>query len=248
MQGMFWEPGLFATYLILALLFCEEDMFLKKKNYYLTNSLFVISIVLTLSGAGLLMLPIVLIAKICKKKNISIYTISLLIIFLVAIVYILVVHSAFLEKYLFSKLLDGDNISNYTRWNAFFVDLKVFVSSFPFGVGLSGYASALRQYHQDVLSLGTSTLTSYLAYYGVCGIIIASVCINSVFKINKNENIVSRLSAIILVIIILSKEPHSALLFMNCIFMYHTFYTNRDYGGDIKNDPEVEKSFCRQRI
>ncbi len=236
MQGLFWEPGLFASYLALAILFCKRTIFATRFRYIFTLVFFSVCLVLTRSGAGLLLLPIALLVKIigASNKKFSKVTLALLFAFLLGLAYVFMSQSAtideFLEYYLYSKLFDSENISNAGRWNAIVVDLKIFFENLLFGVGHSGYALELEKYTADSASSGTSTLTAYLAYYGIFGIPMVAAWLRGLIKFVKKKHLIVKTGTFLVFLLILTKEPHGGLLFMNCILMY--FLTNKAFRGE----------------
>lgn len=226
MQGAFWEPGLLASYISLAILFMEPAFF-KKRSYYLSTFVFfVISILMTRSGAGLLLLPVVLITKFSESRGTTTgkisKTIAVLLFAAVIIIYCVesMMASDYLNQYLFNKVLDSNNVSNSSRLGSILIDLQLF-AQFPFfGTGGGDYYSAIATYSGKMVSSGTSTLSGYLARYGICGMVFIFVWLKGFFQINKHCGFIVRFGTALSILMILTKEPHGGLLFMNCIFMY----------------------------
>ena len=120
------------------------------------------------------------------------------------------------------KLNDTSNVSNFMRTNAVLVDLQIAWNHFPFGVGIAQYAPEVAKFNSTLQSSGTSTITTYLAEYGVLGIPVVLIWIKALFQIADSRKFVTRLATLLMFLTILTKEPHGNLLFMNCILLYST--------------------------
>ena len=225
MHGLFWEPGLFATYLAVAIVFLNKR---ESKRYWLTLLLFIVCLILTKSGAGIAMIPLILVIKLTensenelsKRKN-TLICVALLLAFALGQVGSDVIDQ-WLNNYLFVKLNDTSNISNFTRTNAVLVDLQIAWNHFPLGVGIANYATEIAKFNSSMQSSGTSTITTYLAEYGVFGIPIVITWIKSIYQISNGEKFVTKFATLLMFLTILTKEPHGNLLFMNCLLLYST--------------------------
>lgn len=225
LHGLFWEPGVFATYLAIAIVFLKRE---NTKRYWITLTLFVVCLIMTKSGAGIAMMPLILIIKLTDRtdnelsvrKNVML-CIALVLIFVIGQVGSDIIDQ-WLNDYLLVKLNDTSNVSNFMRTNAVLVDLQIAWNHFPFGVGIAQYATEVAQFNSTLQSSGTSTITTYLAEYGVFGIPIVIIWIKALFQISDSRKFVTRLATLLMFLTILTKEPHGNLLFMNCILMYST--------------------------
>ena len=223
LHGLFWEPGLFATYLAIAILFLKKE---NTKRYWFTLGLFVVCLIMTKSGAGIVMMPLILIIKLTDRNN-NDFSVKKNVILCVILFLFFAIGQAgidvidqWLNNYLFTKINDTSNVSNFMRTNAILVDLQIAWNYFPFGVGVAQYATEVAKYSLSLQSSGTSTITTYLAEYGIFGIPVVAVWIKALFQISDSRNIVTKLATLLLFLMILTKEPHGNLLFMNCILMY----------------------------
>lgn len=225
LHGLFWEPGLFATYLAIAIAFLKKE---NTKNYWITLGLFTVCLIMTKSGAGIAMMPLILIIKLTDRKDeeLSLRRNVLLCGVLILIFIIGQIGSdvidQWLNDYLFVKLNDTSNVSNFMRTNAVLVDLQIAWNHFPFGVGIAQYAFEVAKFNSTLQSSGTSTITTYLAEYGVLGIPVVLIWIKALFQIADSRKFVTRLATLLMFLTILTKEPHGNLLFMNCILLYST--------------------------
>lgn len=240
LNGVFWEPGLYATFLILAILFCEFE---NKKKYILTLLLFFVTLVLTRSGAALLILPIILIIKLTTLYKRRTILSDVLIISGIAVFFVLAITVSgnveqFLDQYLFNKLSFHSDSSTSARANAFDIDLKVFWKHFPFGTGLFNYTAENTAMAGDGVVSYTSTLTGTLAQYGIFAFPILGVWLKGIFTAGRKKGLFSIIGYAAIILIILSKEPHTYILATHVILMYFAF------DGD-KN--ESTKTYSRQR-
>ena len=183
-------------------------------------------LIMTKSGAGIVMMPLILIIKLTDRNN-NDFSVKKNVILCVILFLFFAIGQAgidvidqWLNNYLFTKINDTSNVSNFMRTNAILVDLQIAWNYFPFGVGVAQYATEVAKYSLSLQSSGTSTITTYLAEYGIFGIPVVAVWIKALFQISDSRNIVTKLATLLLFLMILTKEPHGNLLFMNCILMY----------------------------
>lgn len=242
MHGLFWEPGLFATYLAVAIVFLNKR---EAKRYWLTLLLFIVCLILTKSGAGIAMIPLILVIKLTgnsenelSKRKSTLICAILLLVFAIGQVGSDVIDQ-WLNNYLFVKLNDTSNISNFTRTNAVLVDLQIAWNHFPFGVGIANYATEIAKFNSSMQSSGTSTITTYLAEYGVFGIPIVITWIKSIYQISNGEKFVTKFATLLMFLTILTKEPHGNLLFMNCLLLYSTIGYQSEKDLIIKKTEEI---------
>ena len=106
-----------------------------------------------------------------------------------------------------------ENIDDESRVHAIEHNLKMFSKSPIFGVG-TVEASNKVQYVAD-----TSTSTYLLSIFGIFGGLYTLYWIIGILKI-KNINIIARLFLLIIVLIILNKEPHQNILLTWCFMFF----------------------------
>lgn len=225
LHGLFWEPGLFATYLAIAIVFLKRE---NTKRYWIILVLFIVCLIMTKSGAGIAMMPLILIIKLTDRTDNELSARKNIMLCVVLVLFFIIGHvgsdviDQWLNDYLFVKLNDTSNVSNFMRTNAVFVDLQIAWNHFPFGVGIAQYASEVAKFNSTLQSSGTSTITTYLAEYGVFGIPIVVIWIRALFRISDSRKFVTRFATLLMFLTIMTKEPHGNLLFMNCILLYST--------------------------
>lgn len=221
--GFFWEPGLYATYLCVALLI----EFIKRDVYNLKDvGLFILALLLTQSAAGYLLLCIVLFIPALnykgKWKKILVILLAFMTIFVA--LYSASIYSALISSSndVFQKydLSSGNGASRILSLKA---NLEVLADSPWIGHGLAG---ASNLYSEKMVFFNkaaqTSTTFFYMGAFGVLGFFYTLVFVISIVKLSKNH-IVTGLSAIVIVVILLliiNKEPHTLFLFTYTVWCY----------------------------
>lgn len=217
--GIFWEPGLFASFLIFSIIF--ELIFKTEKESYFRLIIFSISIFTANSSAGFLLwifcVFLYLVSRAKKKfKNPVLYVLSI-IGFCICVLLVLNLDQIILKTNLsnnpyFQKLL-SDNIESSSRMNAFWYNLKLFFQHPFFGIGITNYSYEV-QYVAD-----TSTSTYFLSVFGILGSIYTISFVYGILKVEE-ENILTKLILILIILFILNKEPHINILFSWCFLFY----------------------------
>ena len=215
--GMFWEPGLFATYLIIAIVF--EIAFNPKKTNTIRLIIFVLGVITANSSAGFVLLFLCLILALVNTKNnkMSVFRalFSVVIVVVGVIVFVnldyIIKNTPLKDNEYFVKLLSS-NVEDSSRFNAVLHNLQIFIEH-PFGAGLN-YVYI----HMDHVA-DTSTSTYILSIYGFLGLLYTIYWIYGVLK-QKNINIIAKIVMLIIFILIVNKEPHLSILFTWCILFF----------------------------
>ena len=217
--GIFWEPGLFASFITIALVF--QVSFKNNYNKLPNLTIFFLGLISTNSTAGYFLIPFVIVLIIVENThNISyIFLLCLTIIFGIIFSEDILLLLVKLSPSMFMKLMDES--TNYTtRLYAPLINLEIFSSAPIFGVG---YANATNLFiEKTFLNLAdsqTSTSTFFMAAMGVPGIAYTYNWIHGIFGL-KWKNIIIRTTIFIIFIIIINKEPHSGLVITYCIMFY----------------------------
>lgn len=217
--GIFWEPGLFATYLIMALI--SELIFKEEKISNFRIILFSICILTTNSSAGYVLLTLVFMIILFNrnKRDITnkLYYIIATFLFIIGILIILnysnIIESTNLHKNeIFSKLISS-NLDESTRYLAISHNLDKFMEKPIFGNGINKALETVR-YVSD-----TSTSTFLLNIFGILGIQYTIYVIYGILKLNK-KTIYSKFILILILLSIINKEPHEGIVFTWCIIFY----------------------------
>ena len=218
MQGIFWEPGMLASFLLLALSF---ELIFRKKVRPLFVIVFLLGLILTFSTFGYLCFAFVIILFVNKKvRKFWVAALLYFIVFgsLMAIIAFPNQVIAPLVKWLpdvFGKLAKNGTISFFVddRSRCISFDIQCWLQNPIFGNGMSKMTSI---YEDAALSYGihaqTSTLTYYLAEFGILGLTFPAFFIAGLFSYKKLE-IENKVILLFLYLVILFKEPHQAILF-----------------------------------
>lgn len=219
--GVFWEPGIFSTFLIIGILF--ETIFKPQTNWYIVF-LFLVTNITTLSTASYFLLIILILIGVNRSKN-SLYRVLINIIIFIIMVFVwtyqvnIVNTLANYFPSIFGKL-DVMNGSVTTRIMGPWVDVNIFIENFFTGVGFSEYQLAWREIASSygVVSQ-TSTLTYFMATLGVVGMIYVISIFYGILTFDSIK-VMQRIFLLILFLFILTKEPHQNNLLMNTILFY----------------------------
>lgn len=228
LMGPFWEAGIYASFAIIALILNNEyskiNLIARKK---IINCVLVIGIILSFSTAGYILLLILFVVRFLNKyKKIS----NLLFILIIVCVFLLFVFNNQIINYLaevlpnvFGKLASDSSLSKSTRINGHLVDLLIFKNYPLFGAGIKGY-QALWDINADALMVEsrTSTITYFLANFGVLGALYGYTIVKGVIQ-QKGISYKSKIFLMIIIIFIVSKEPHYFNL-LSCILISYFYY------------------------
>ncbi len=222
-MSIFWEPGLYASFLIIALIL--EISFKNTKPNFKNIIIFSMGILISQSTAGYLLIMLVfalLFFKNVKKSNIIAFVMFIL---LYTVVFLnlknILEYLIILDYDTFSKL-DAEVFLESTRFNSWFLNLNIFEASPLFGHGFADAGNMFQAQMRDWnVRAQTSTSSYFFAALGISGAIYTIAWIVSIFKIKK-MNIYSKILITLIFLIILNKEPHQKNLLMYCLLFYLT--------------------------
>lgn len=221
--GVFWEPGLFASFLAIACL--VELSLVERQPSRLRLSLYILALLLTQSTAGYLLLVFVgFVAFFRRRRGVGIAFVLSLVGGMLAYLYTDKVVS-FLAAYqpaVFGKIDDGGFFSE-TRWNALLVDLDLFGQSPIVGMGIGGASEGFLSSMDLMVRAQTSTSGFFLAALGIPGIIYSIAWVWGPMRL-KNISIYARVWFSVCMLTIVNKEPHMTLLFSYCLLFYLLAY------------------------
>lgn len=168
--GIFWEPGIFAIFIAIAILFMLFD---SEKINKIQFAILLFALFSTLSTTGYFLMAICLIGLIYIRKKAGITKGILLILSVLFIIIGIINSSAIFSTLLstfprvFTKLIDNSSSTTY-RMDSIKYNLEIFARSPIFGNGLIRTNILFSE-----LSRGsqTSTMTLYFAQFGLIGII-----------------------------------------------------------------------------
>lgn len=220
LMGPFWEPGIYASFAIIGIIF--EGIFSGKQMRKYVIVLLSIGILLSQSTAGYIIVLFAYYILLRSKKKLSL-GIDLIVILLTiigvfygeTIIYTLVD----INEDVFAKLL-GDQLTTNTRLMSPLACLNVFFKN-PFtGLGMNYavdvYNTYKPIYHMDAL---TSTNFFLLAAFGIGGITYTIGWILA-FINKKTLSLITRLLLCIVFFLILNKEPHYSIM-LTYIFLFY---------------------------
>jgi O-antigen/teichoic acid export membrane protein len=216
--GLFWEPGIFSSFLLAAFILESFD---KKPQLYRYIA-FAVGILSTSSMAGVLLLVVAFFAVLCRKINRS-WTLVFPLGVAIVLCFFFLLPNAFLSFFgkILPSLLDK-GVSLTTRFYSFDVDLQVYLTSPIYGVG-SEYANVFKdvvsEYYANSLDSSVSTMGYFLASYGLIGFaLMAAFCLVLVFLPTKNLSF--NLLVFFIGLMIINKEPHHSSTLSWTIFFF----------------------------
>lgn len=202
--GIFWEPGVFSTYLIFSILLES----LKNKPSKINIILFLIGIWSTKSTYGyfiVIIITIYFISKYSRKSLNIIFLLSLLILgtFLKKFKSNILIFLNEINPLVFSKIVNKtDSISD--RVISPITNLEIFSKNPFFGVGVGEFDSV---YKKLTFVKQTSTSTYFLGVLGIFGILYTVYIIIGILKFKK-INLSSRILFLLIFLMAVNKEPH----------------------------------------
>ncbi|EGJ27744.1 O-antigen ligase family protein [Streptococcus porcinus] len=229
-SSVFWEPGLFASILIFAMML---ETIYKEKISTLKMIVLIVTLFTTRSTGGIiLLLPIFLLFLDRRIQN------KFLRIFIPIVLWLLVIFVLFFQNEIllflvksspkiFSKLIESGSTKS-TRLMSPILNFKIF-QKFPiFGAGLvEGTKLYVENKRAFQIDSQTSTSFAMLAYFGIFGALYSYWWCSGILK-NKNQSNLQKITLLIIVFIILNKEPHLSIMSTWIIFfMYQKEFFNQ---------------------
>ncbi len=226
--GPFWEPGVYAIYLCLALLF---NMKAGTRPRF-KDVLVILTIVTTFSTLGIMLLALVIVEYaylqvnfdengVQKKASESTRFIVLSLIFL-SVIYLF--FNDHMKEILFAKFNKADYryMSTAARMNSITGNLIIWKEHPIFGVGAAKITSL---YENFVLSKGgwdlsnTNGLLTHFSMYGVVEGLGITLCIYKFARVLR-KNIMSVLIVFLIFVLMLTAEPLMTSILLNTIIFY----------------------------
>lgn len=231
--GAFWEPGLFATFILIAIVL---ELWQKKKTSKLNILIFLITLLTTKSTfAYLMLLPIGV--SIFSNKRKKLYVSIILNTSIVSLFVFVLYNTNKLFYYLFTinpavfeKLIIESNSVN-DRIEAPLANLKIFQNNFMFGAGIGNTENLFTGITEGSQ---TSTSTYFLAAFGFLGIAYTLLFIYGVLSY-KEVNIVSRFMFLIILLSQINKEPHIYFT-TTFILLFYFLKESRPYNSYVSKE------------
>ncbi len=223
--AMFWEPGLFATALTVAMVF--EILFKQKPISKLRILLFIAGFITSTSSAGYILCFFCLVLLFTRKITLQTRDILKSVTCVIALVAgalvilnldSLIQGTALANNEYIAKLL-SDNVQSSTRFTAIGHNMNIFSENPIFGAGVTYVNQYIKNYAD------TSTITHAMSIFGLAGIWYGICWLIGIFRL-KNVNFFTKIILFILLMVVLNKEPHLRMVFTWCLLFY-TFSNNR---------------------
>lgn len=216
MQGLFWEPGLFATFLLIGLAF--EIVFYKKVRW-LYIIVFTISIVFTKSTFGYLLLIVIVLFVINRKvKNFPVACVLYALVLGVTLTFLFFatpivtwLSQAFPD--VFSKMITRNGnvrLIDPDRYQSPIINMQIWFMSPVWGNGMQTADYLYAEIAPD--SAQTSTMTFYLSQFGILGIAFTFFFFFGLWKTKCIQN-EDKIIFSVLFLVLMNKEPHTGIIF-----------------------------------
>ena len=209
--GAFWEPGVFASHIVLSMLF--DVYFLKIKAIHVL--IYLLGMFITGSTAGMLIMLLVFIGYLLKKTRMSGKKYVEVLFFVLIVIGILSYESVFsllssISPKFFSKLMDTDSSTFFTRMNSPLVNLELFAEKPLFGWGFTDAATQYSLRMDTKLVAQTSTSTQIMSAIGILGIVYTLLCLSPLFSKKRLSHLSLMDKGIISasLLLLVNKEPH----------------------------------------
>ena len=209
--AIFWEPGIFASYISIALILLILSN--EKKNRKFKYLVFFLGLISAHSSAGYVLGVMCLLLMLYKNLDdkLSFKTVFA-IIFSIAVIVILIsyeeilritglINNPYIEKLLI------DNVLTSSRFEALAANFVVFLKNPLFGAGINEVKEKL------VLCGDMATSTYLMSIYGILGILFTFILFYGIFT-QKKINICSKIIVSFIMICIVNKEPHVLMPFI----------------------------------
>lgn len=217
--GVFWEPGVFASFLCTAMLY--EILFSSQKIRVLRIVLYSVGIYTANSSAGFALWAVCMLSLLTKRKNSqevhNLHSVLSAIVFGCALFAIANVDSiismTIFKNNPYLAKLSSEHIASSERGFAFTHNIGIFAEHPLFGAGFK-ITDSLMQHYAD-----TSTTTYFMSLFGIMGVSYTVFWIIAVSR-QKKLNLYSKILVLIVILSIINKEPHGLILFTWCTLFY----------------------------
>ena len=236
--GIFWEPGIFASYLTLAIVF--ESITKPKSISWFRILLFVFTIITTTSSAGYALLILTIGVVMLRDSRLSGYKkIFAMCIILVIGAIVLNLDSIILNTALSNNeyliKLTSTRLSESSRITAIFHNLSIFRKNPLLGAGINSVLSQMSSW-ADI-----STTTYMLSIFGIMGLFYTIFIVWGIFS-QKHINDFVKLLMFFILVSIVNKEPHINILFTWIIILGMASNTNAVYADTLEHNVDENKN------
>ena len=236
--GIFWEPGIFASYLTLAIVF--ESITKPKSISWFRILLFVVTIITTTSSAGYALLILTIGVVMLRDSRLSGYKkIFAMCIILVIGAIVLNLDSIILNTALSNNeyliKLTSTRLSESSRITAIFHNLSIFRKNPLLGAGINSVLSQMSSW-ADI-----STTTYMLSIFGIMGLFYTIFIVWGIFS-QKHINDFVKLLLFFILVLIVNKETHINILFTWIIILGMASNTNAVYADTLEHNVDENKN------
>lgn len=217
-QSVFWESGVYATYLNILLLF---ELFYREELDAKYLILLSVSLATTISTTGYIVYLIILIAYTLSKKTSQLRTKVITTVLLVVLFLIITVNET-IQSQLISKIFDNSE-SFKNRWLSIAGNYEIIKDAPIFGLGPSKSQIMIENYIRSqggVRSL--NNLNTILANYAVFGMLpfIYYIFHLQKFCVSLRINMVGKILVVSAIVLFLSSTGYQYSPFFTLVFMY----------------------------
>ena len=228
--AFFWEPGAFAGYVLLALIFLglEKEQF-TARSYWTRICLLFVGLLTTFSTAGYLLLPFALLLHFRWDDSTKVTAIRSFMLFYVFalsaefITYRSVVGSGAMKEKIttqYTEALHEDGGQYQDRFDNLAADLEYIRKPPILGWGLNKETRYMLHRGRDYGSGHGEGLTDFIVKFGFVGLGVFSVCLFVGFMQLSRKNIVTSTLAALLILLILNGECFLSFpLFLGLMFI-----------------------------
>lgn len=227
-MGPFWEPGLFASFLVMALIF--EISYRKQATRTWVIISLVLGVYIAQSTAGFLLVIPALALFVFKRRSaisrVIAFIFSLLIMVAFSQLETIISRLAGLDPEVFGKLQD-DAIQSSSRFNIFDLNIRIFGDSPLLGWSFEGAdQEVLSRMTSAGVAAQTSTSTYFLAALGIVGVVYTLGWF-SILR-HRRLSVSERIIILTCFLIIINKEPHTAILVTYTLLFYYLAMAQKD--------------------
>lgn len=223
--GFFWEPGIFSSYLSLAILLIGHGKFEREK---LITSILVLTVFTTYSTGGYILMFMALMSRFLKS-NIRTYLLLVCCTVFMVVVVTFSNESISLLRIWFpevtNKFFVSESRSVIDRFTSPLINLEAFSNSPVFGMGLNE-VNLLYSTKGDFAQ--SSTVTYYLGAFGFLGLSYFFMILKgTVFSPSEKFDNIKGIVALVFILSMVNKEPHMFF----CLTYITIFYWALDASG-----------------
>lgn len=210
--GPFWEPGIFASWIVLAILFLGNKELYQNRTIPLV--ILVLGVLSTYSAAGYLVLFIVLLLRLVNYTNqmqsqrMKIVAHMLILISLGLFVYFVYpIISVLFEENKYLTQLVGESFWNSSRIFSIKQNFDLFIREPIWGYGQAYVVS-------NTINVGNTASSVYLlACFGILGITYTIAIIIGIMRQN-GLTLMEKVLVLVIILVLVNKEPHYEFVWM----------------------------------